>query len=278
MRFGLFILCLLVPAAGAFGQSVVDNPLGNPSNPLVALDEASAALMGEGAEGRSRLLNILLMLTVLTLVPSVLLMCTCFTRVVIILGLLRQAIGTQGLPPGQVLTGLALFLSLYAMAPTLERVWSDGVQPFVSDEQPDYRVAWTNCERPMRDFMFAQIDATGGWSALYSLLEHRGMDLTDPTIIAYDDVPTLTLVPAFMLSELRAAFIVGFKIALPFLVIDLVVSSILISMGMMMLPPVLVSLPFKLLLFVLVDGWTLLSVGILGQVADPLTSMMGGFG
>ena len=234
--------------------------------------------MGEGAEGRSRLLNILLMLTVLTLVPSVLLMCTCFTRVVIILGLLRQAIGTQGLPPGQVLTGLALFLSLYAMAPTLERVWSDGVQPFVSDEQPDYRVAWTNCERPMREFMFAQIDATGGWSALYALLEHRGMDLTDPTIIAYDDVPTLTLVPAFMLSELRAAFIVGFKIALPFLVIDLVVSSILISMGMMMLPPVLVSLPFKLLLFVLVDGWTLLSVGILGQVADPLTSMMGGFG
>ena len=130
----------------------------------------------------------------------------------------------------------------------------------------------------MREFMFAQIDATGGWSALYALLEHRGMDLTDPTIIAYDDVPTLTLVPAFMLSELRAAFIVGFKIALPFLVIDLVVSSILISMGMMMLPPVLVSLPFKLLLFVLVDGWTLLSVGILGQVADPLTSMMGGFG
>lgn len=215
------------------------------------------------SSGLSTELNILLLLTVLSLAPSILILCTCFTRVVIVLGLLRQALGTQGLPPSQVIVGLSLFISLVVMAPTAERMYREGLEPYMSGRQTDYTVAWDRTKQPLRDFMFAQIEAAGNWSAVYMMLNYRGVDTSDPAELTRADVDMLSLVPAFILSELKTAFLMGFRIYLPFLVIDMVISSMLISMGMLMLPPVLISLPFKLLLFVLVDGWRLITGGLM---------------
>jgi flagellar biosynthetic protein FliP len=237
-------------------------------NPIGVLEGAAEAVPGFDA-GLSASLNILLLLTVLSLAPSILIMCTCFTRMVIALGLLRQALGTQGLPPSQVITGLSLFLTFAVMSPTLTRMYDDGIRPYVDGEETDYRVAWDRTKQPLRDFMFAQIEATGNWSSVYMMLDYRGIDTSDPARLTRADVDMLSLVPAFVLSELKTAFLIGFRLYLPFLVIDMVISSMLISMGMLMLPPVLVSLPFKLLLFVLVDGWQLVCGSLLTSVAAP---------
>ncbi|MHC4590109.1 MAG: flagellar type III secretion system pore protein FliP, partial [Planctomycetota bacterium] len=174
---------------------------------------------------------------------------------IIVLGLMRQALGTQGMPPSQVMVGLSLFITFVVMAPTFQRVYDEGVQPYASGELTDYTVAWQRARQPLRDFMFGQLEATGNWSGLYMVLRYRGVDISEPQTLKRADVDMLTLVPAFILSELKVAFLMGFRIYLPFLVIDMVIASMLISMGMLMLPPVLISLPFKLLLFVLVDGW-----------------------
>jgi flagellar biosynthetic protein FliP len=237
-------------------------------NPIGVLEGAAESVPGvEG--GLSASLNILLLLTVLSIAPAILILCTCFTRIVIVLGLLRQALGTQGLPPSQVIVGLSLFITFAVMAPTFNRIYQEGVRPYADGEITDYREAWDRSKQPLRDFMFAQIEATGNWSGVYMMLNYRGIDTSDPSELTRSDVDMLSLVPAYILSELKVAFLMGFRIYLPFLVIDIVIASMLISMGMLMLPPVLISLPFKLLLFVLVDGWQLVVGSLMASVASP---------
>jgi len=234
--------------------------------------------------GISSAVSILVLLTVISLAPSIMLMTTCFMRITIVLGLLRQAIGTQGVPPPQVALALSLFMTLLVMTPTLERINHDAIQPYRQGTITDPDQLWNAAKQPIRDFMFDQIEATGNWSSLYMVLEYRGFDTSDPASLTRADVDMVSLVPAFMLSELKTAFLMGFRVYLPFLVIDMVVSSLLISMSMMMLPPVLISLPFKLLLFVLVDGWTLVvgslmtsfAQGPTRQVAEGVGWMFGG--
>lgn len=238
------------------------NPMG--LNPLTVLEQATRLIPGATSDGGrtsglSPALNIMLLLTVITLAPSILLMTTSFVRILIVLGLLRQAMGAQSIPPAQVITSLALFMTLMVMAPTIDRIWDEAVVPYREGQIRDHDELWNRAKQPMRDFMFDQIEATGNWSSLYMVLNYRGrLDTSDPGALTRSDVEMIELVPAYMLSELKVAFLMGFRVYLPFLVIDMVIASLLISMSMMMLPPVLISLPFKLLLFVLVDGWQLI--------------------
>ena len=205
-------------------------------------------------ENLSAALQLVIVLRVLSLAPAILIMMTSFTRIVIVLSLLRQALGTQQLPPNQVLIGLSMFMTFLVMGPTWEKVNHTALQPYM-DGQLDQRTAMANAEVPLRDFMINQIKASHSDRDVLMLHEMAGH--TTPK--NWGEVGTMTIIPAFMLSELKTAFLMGFKIYLPFLIIDIVISSVLISMGMMMLPPVLISLPFKLLLFVLVDGWHLIT-------------------
>ncbi|MEM9414076.1 MAG: flagellar type III secretion system pore protein FliP [Planctomycetota bacterium] len=256
-------------AAGAFSgmmgqtQGVTnDDVLFAPSAPNAAPGAAGAGTPSD-EQGISATLSILLLLTVLTMVPAILVMCTSFTRIIVVLALLRQALGTQQLPPSQVITGLALFLTLLVMAPTLNALNDQVITPLNAGEINETQ-AWENAKRPLRHFMFQQIDRAGNWGSVYTIMEWREPGVTaEKTNLKREDVDMLTLVPAFMISELKVAFLMGFRLYLPFLVIDMVVSSVLISMGMLMLPPVMISLPFKLLLFVLVDGWNLLVANLL---------------
>ena len=148
-------------------------------------------------------------------------------------------------------------------------MYDEGIQPYATGEVKDYAVTWQRTKQPLRDFMFSQLEATGNWSGVYMILEYRGVDTSDPQQLTRADVDMLTLVPAFILSELKIAFLMGFRIYLPFLVIDMVIASMLISMGMLMLPPVLISLPFKVLLFVLVDGWQLVIGTVMNSIVQP---------
>lgn len=245
-------------------------------NPLQMLADAAAALPsgpstgGEERPGLSVALNIMILLTVITLVPSIMVMTTSFVRILIVLALLRQALGAQQLPPPQVITGLALFMTLMVMQPTIDRVWDDAVVPYQNGEIRDYDELWSKARQPIRDYMFDQIEATNNWSSLYMILNYRGVDTSDPGSLVRADISTATLIPAYMLSELKIAFLMGFRVYLPFLVIDMVIASLLISMSMMMLPPVMISLPFKLMLFILVDGWSLVVGSLLESfVTDP---------
>lgn len=235
-------------------------------NPLSVLGAAAEALPGGeqgGRPGISTAVSIMLVLTVVTLVPSIMLMTTSFIRIIIVLGLLKQAMGTQTVPPGQVILALSLFLTLFIMTPTIGRIYDEAIVPYEQGEITDYEQMWEAGARPLRDFMFDQIEATGNWSSLLTIMEYRGYDVSDPSKLTRADVGMAELVPAYMLSELKVAFLMGFRIYLPFLVIDMVIASVLISMSMMMLPPVLISLPFKLLLFVMADGWQLLAGSLL---------------
>ena len=235
-------------------------------NPLSVLGAASEALPPDAQgqrPGISAAVSILLVLTVITLVPSIMLMTTSFIRIIIVLGLLKQALGTQTVPPSQVLLALSLFLTLFIMTPTIGRIYDEAIVPYEQGQITDYEQLWEAGARPLRDFMFDQIEATDNWSSLLTIMEYRGHDVSDPGALTRADVGMAELVPAYMLSELKVAFLMGFRIYLPFLVIDMVIASVLISMSMMMLPPVLISLPFKLLLFVLADGWQLLAGSLL---------------
>ncbi|MGY8825773.1 MAG: flagellar type III secretion system pore protein FliP [Candidatus Latescibacterota bacterium] len=194
-------------------------------------------------------LQIIFLLTILSLAPSILIMMTSFTRIVIVLSFLRTAIGTQQMPPNQLLVGLSLFLTFFVMAPVWERVNDEAIQPLIEDEIP-YAIALDRAMEPIREFMLKQTRQKD--MALFVRMAHI------PQPRNYTEIPNTVLIPSFIISELRTAFQIGFILFIPFLVIDLVVASILLSMGMMMLPPVMVSLPFKILLFVLVDGWNLL--------------------
>lgn len=193
-------------------------------------------------------LQILILLTILTLAPAILIMLTSFTRIVIVLSFIRNALGSQQVPPNQVLIGLALFLTFFVMAPTLNKVNEQALQPYLKG-QITQEVALERAVRPLREFMFRQTREKD--LALFVKLAKA------PRPKNPGDVPTYVLIPAFVISEIKTAFEIGFVIYIPFLVIDMVVASILMSMGMLMLPPVMISLPFKILLFVMVDGWNL---------------------
>ncbi|HUX69594.1 MAG TPA: flagellar type III secretion system pore protein FliP [Cellulomonadaceae bacterium] len=199
---------------------------------------------------------VLLGITLLSVAPSLLLMMTSFTKIFVVLALTRNAMGLQGVPPNQVIAGLSLFLSLFIMGPVLSQVNDTGLQPYLHGDVTFSQAVETG-QQPLRTFMLKQTRQED------LALMTRSANLPNPQDEAA--VPMTTLIPAFMLSELRSAFIIGFVIFVPFLVIDLVVSSALMSMGMMMLPPVMVSLPFKILLFVLVDGWGLIVTALVGS-------------
>ena len=212
----------------------------------------------QGTGGMSTAVSLLLLITVLAVAPSFMMMVTSFTRIIIVLGFLRRALGTQTLPPNQVMVGLALFLTLFIMTPTVERINREAVQPFMA-EQISQQVALDNAKSAVRDFMIKHTRKNDLALFIRLAKEER------PNTVA--DVTFTTLVPAFITSELKTAFQMGFIIFLPFLVIDLVVSAVLMALGMMMLPPVVVSLPFKILVFVLVDGWVLLMQGLVASYA-----------
>jgi flagellar biosynthetic protein FliP len=221
-------------------------------------------------------LKFMIGVTILSIAPSILIMTTCFVRFVIVLGLLKQALGTNNLPPNQVIVSLCLFLTLLVMSPVWKQAYHDGIEPYT--EQPGSLTATEAFQRasaPLRKFMSDQIENVGNSDVVWMLLDYqqntdRVVSATDSRspVQTYNDVPISVLLPAYMLSEIKTAFVIGFQIYLPFLIIDMVVSSVLVSMGMVMLPPVMVSLPFKLLLFVLIDGW-FLTVGMLLESVTP---------
>lgn len=236
-RLGIVTGIVLLFAATAWGEPLavptVSVGLGKVSNP------------GDV----STLLQIFFLLTVISLAPALLIMTTSFTRIVVVLSFLKGALGTQQVPSSQIIIGLSLFLTFFIMSPVWEQINTQALQPYkahtISQEQALQRAV-----QPLRKFMLSQTREKD--LALFVTLSK----LPRPRNV--DDIPTLTVIPAFMISELRTAFQIGFLIYLPFLVVDMVVASVLMSMGMMMLPPVMISMPFKLLLFVLIDGWSLL--------------------
>jgi flagellar biosynthetic protein FliP len=213
------------------------------ANPSVTID-----LGQTGPKQTAVVLQILALLTVLSLAPAFFIMVTSFTRVVIVLSFLRQAIGTQQVPPNQILISLALFITVFVMAPVGEAVYSQALQPLLA-EQISYEEAWTKGIQPIRSFMLKQVRDKD----LELFIELSKL----PKPETVDQVPIHVVIPAYILSELRVAFQIGFLIYIPFLIVDMVVASILMSMGMMLLPPAVISLPFKLILFVLADGWNL---------------------
>lgn len=212
-------------------------------------------------EGLSSSLQILMLLTVLSLAPAILLMTTCYVRIIVVMGLLRQALGTGQLPPSQVITSISLFMTLFIMAPVWNKVYDDAIAPYTAPGSTmSMEQAWSLGVEPIRVFMSRQIDMADNEDDVYLFYAYYKPDSPLPT--GFEQVPLQVLLPAYMLSELKTAFLIGFQIFLPFLLIDLVVASVTISMGMMMLPPAMISLPFKILLFVLIDGWHLI-VGML---------------
>ncbi|MFB3817278.1 MAG: flagellar type III secretion system pore protein FliP [Candidatus Methylomirabilales bacterium] len=242
-RLGLagLLLGAALLAASAEAAAAAQGGLGLPSV-RIAVEEA------RGPQELSSTLQVLLLLTVLTLAPSLLIMLTAFSRIVIVLGLLRQAIGASQTPPNQVLIGLALFLTAFVMTPVASEVKEHAYTPYVQ-RQISQEVALERALQPVRQFMFRQTREQDLALMVHLAKAPRPKDRAD--------VPTHVLIPAFLVSELKSGFQMGFALFLPFIVIDFVVSSVLLSMGMLFLPPTMIALPFKLLLFVLADGWHL---------------------
>ncbi|CAK7042744.1 flagellar type III secretion system pore protein FliP [Tissierella sp. P1] len=218
------------PSISLFGKSVSLEDNNNPQNYVFSL-------------------QLLFLLTILTLAPSLLIMMTGFTRILIVLSFIRNALGLQQTPPNQVIIGLALFLTFFIMTPIATEINNEAIQPFVREEITQ-DVAIERAMKPVRDFMFKQTRDKD----LGLFMSMKGTD----NVSNLDEIPTHVIIPAFIISELKTAFQIGFIIYIPFLVIDMVVASTLMAMGMMMLPPVIISLPFKILLFILVDGWNLI--------------------
>lgn len=249
--FAPALAALLLPLA-ARAQSAVPGALDR------ALGSIGGTGSGPGGPGMSLSLQLLLIMGLLTILPTLILMMTSFTRILVVLAILRQAIGLQQSPPNQVLIGLSLFLSLFVMSPTLERVNANAITPYAAD-RINAQQAIEAGGREFHAFMIRQTrerDLT-----MFADMAHSGTgerNQSGPRFASTADVPFSILLPAFVTSELKTAFQIGFMLFLPFLVIDLVVSSVLMSLGMMMMSPMVVSLPFKLLLFVMVDGWALL--------------------
>jgi flagellar biosynthetic protein FliP len=233
---------LLFVALVCLSFGMVQDAIGG-ANPSVTID-----LGQTGPKQTAVVLQILALLTVLSLAPAFFIMVTSFTRVVIVLSFLRQAIGTQQVPPNQILISLALFITVFVMAPVGQAVYSQALQPLLA-EQISNEEAWTKGIQPIRSFMLKQVRDKD----LELFIELSKL----PKPETVDQVPIHVVIPAYILSELRVAFQIGFLIYIPFLIVDMVVASILMSMGMMLLPPAVISLPFKLILFVLADGWNL---------------------
>jgi flagellar biosynthesis protein FliP len=232
-------------------------PAGVYAAPSFSLPNLSLSMSGGGSEPEkvSTLIQLIILLTILSIGPAILLMATSFTRIVIVLSLLRHALGTQTMPPNQIIIGLSLFLTLFIMAPVFNRVNDEALKPYY-EEQISGQQAFDKAAIPVKAFMLKQVREKD--LALFIKIANEKRPAKP------EDVSLSTLIPAFAISELKTAFQIGFMIYLPFLILDMVVASVLLSMGMMMLPPIMVSLPFKLLLFVLVDGWYLI-VGSLVQ-------------
>ena len=253
MRHNSPIICLVTVLAAVALMAVLDVPVARAQDATSITAESPVLTLelkggGEGVQGMDSALKIVLLMTVLSLAPAFLILLTSFTRIVIVLGFLRQAIGANQAPNNQIIIGLALFLTIVVMSPVMHEMNDDALQPFLT-EQIDQGEAFQRIQIPLKQFMLGQVREKD--VALF-------LDLTDT--VAPDtpeELPMLVVIPAFVLSELKTAFQMGFVLFIPFLIIDMVVASVLMSMGMMMLPPVLISLPFKILLFVLVDGWFL---------------------
>ncbi|HAP32653.1 MAG TPA: flagellar biosynthetic protein FliP [Firmicutes bacterium] len=237
---------LLVIALAAFLPGTVSVAFAQPALPIPDIN----LQIGTGEEPQQLVgtLQLLLILAVLSLAPAFIILMTSFTRMVIVLGFLRNALGTQQIPPNQIIIGLALFLTFFVMQPIFSQIHTDALTPYLAEEI-DFAEALARGERPLREFMLNNTREED----LMLFLQMARIDVP----VEREDVPFRAVVPAFVLSELKTAFQIGFLLFVPFLIIDMIVSSVLMSMGMFMLPPVIVSLPFKILLFVLVDGWTL---------------------
>lgn len=219
-------------------------------------------------EGLGSSLKAMLLLATLSLAPAIVLMTTSYVRVVVVLSLLRQAFGSQQLPPTQVITALSLFLTMLVMAPVWNEVKTEAIDPYAAaDSDVTWQVAWDAGVKPVRRFMQKQIQLAGNEQSIATFYRYLPETSQQPPT-SFDDVPLNVLLPAFMVSELKVAFLLGFQVFLPFLVLDLVVSSVTVSMGMLMLPPNMVSFPLKLILFVMVDGWNLV-IGMLLQSFGP---------
>ena len=256
MRKALTILIIVAIIAGASTQTAYcQQTLTLPRIPLGI----------DGVDDRGEVastLEILFFLTIITVAPAIVLLTTSFTRIVIVLSFLRQALGLQQIPANQIVIGLSLFMTLFLMKPVGTRIYEEALRPYLNEEISG-RVALPNAVDPMREFMFNHTrkrDLT-----LFHSLASNGEPAMDKS-----DVGTLTLIPAFVISELNTAFQMAFLIYIPFLLVDLVVSSVLMSMGMLLLPPVLISLPFKILLFIAVDGWNLIVTSLLRSFNMPL--------
>ena len=217
-----------------------------------AMAQSLSLDLGNGPDGGTtgRIIQLVALMTVLSLAPGILITVTSFTRIVVVLSLLRAALGAQQTPPNMVLVSLALFLSAFVMMPTLQKSYEDGIAPLIA-EKIDEQQAFTAAAAPFHTFMLSQVREKD----LVLFMDMANID----EVAAPEDTPFQVLIPAFMISELRRAFEIGFLVFLPFLIIDMVVASVLMSMGMMMLPPVMIALPFKLIFFVMVDGWYLVA-------------------
>ena len=303
LRIGLVWSIVVLVGLGSVGEAVWGQPAaqlpqlplpGNSPLGLTAATKSGSPAAEESVfpagfdpdkmlspQGLTPTLKIMVLMTLLSLAPSLMIMTTCFIRMIIVLGLLRQALGTQQLPPNQVLLSLSLFMTIMIMWPVWNEAYREGITPYTqtqyastAEQQTGLQQALERSLKPIRQFMSDQIFRAGNENAVWMFIDFQrpaagtaaAETWQDPE--SFDDVPTTVLIPAFMMSELKVAFIIGFQIYLPFIIIDMVVASILISMGMMMLPPVLISLPFKLLLFILVDGWYL-TVEMLLQSVQP---------
>ena len=240
----LAALLILLTAAIASGAEA---PAGGPGELVKSLPNIDTP------GGAGTVITWVVMVTVISVAPALLVMVTCFTRIVVVLGLLRQALGSAQLPPNQVIFGLSLLMTAVVMAPTYNKIHNDAIGPYLNG-QIGRAAAVSAGETHIREFMTGQIEAAGNSSDVYLFLSDEAAGQKN---LAWGDVPTVSLIPAFVVSELKVAFWMGFRIFLPFLVIDMLVATFLVSMGMLMLPPSLISLPFKLLLFVLADGWHL---------------------
>ena len=267
-------LAAVVLIVGIFAGGAQAQPAPSPvafDNSMNIPDIRGILPTADDAKGVSSSLQIVVLLTVLTLVPSILVMTTAFPRIIVVLALLRQAVGTPQLPPSQVLLGLALFITALIMAPTWNKINNDAITPYFNSEMGQAEAIDISMKH-LKDFMYCQIEQAGNYDDIYLFLEYaQQREIPPEEVISVADCPMTAMIPAFMLSELKTAFIMGFRVYLPFLVIDMVIAMILISMGMMMLPPVLISLPFKIMLFVLADGWHLMVETLLYSFAVPVT-------
>ena len=292
----LTVLCLVVAAAipqDAHSQQAVRRSDGTSQGMIRSADSAARSpfaieetsstaghpLVDEelvSPDGLRSSLKVLIAVTLFSLAPSLLIMTTSFVRFIVVLGLLRQALGAPQIAPNQVTVALSLFLTFLVMAPVWQKSYDDGIRPYTSPEPghaiPSVEQTVKRTLKPVRGFMAEQIERAGNSSAVWTFLNFQRSSRGEAaagdsrTPETYEEIPLSVLLPAFVVSELKVAFIIGFQIFLPFLVIDLVVSSVLVSMGMLMLPPAMVSLPMKLLLFVLIDGWSLTAEMLLRSV------------